>query len=129
MRYVLIDEVTKTRQATPYNTDVEVFAALRKRLQELFDDPSCYPQAEYLNDSFGTSELGKVSNEELAFFLSDLMVCQEGAKGVWTNFSSADRCSVCGRWPEDKEFGNADTRHYPTGAVPSGTPVSTFCSP
>jgi len=123
MRYVLIDEVTKTRQVTPYDTEAEAFTALRKRLQELFDDPSCYPQAEYLNDSFGTQELDKVSNEELAFFLPDLMVCQEGMKGVWTNFSSADRCLVCGRWPEDKEFGNADTRFYPTPFVTSGTTI------
>ena len=123
MRYVLIDETTETPNATPYNTEAEAIAALRKRIAECVADPAHYLDAAYFEDCFGVSNLAGVSDDEVCECLSELMICEEGQKGVWTNFSSADRWSICGRFPQDKPFGNADTRFYATAGRPSGQAV------
>lgn len=124
MRHVLIDESTNHPKATPFSTEAAAIAALRKRIGELIADPDYYLEASYIqdvNESYGS--LDDMPDHELVEFLSEIWIQAEGAEGVWSNFSSADRWSVSGRLPEDEEFGNGDTRYYRTAGCPDGQSV------
>lgn len=122
MRHVLIDETSEVCFATPYDTEEEAIAAFRKRLTELFADPKHYLDETSLQD-WDVASPDDLDDEVLYDLLTDLWIQSEGGKGVWSNFSSGDRWSVSGRWPEDGEFGNADSRHYGTAGRPSGVVV------
>jgi hypothetical protein len=123
MRFVLIDESGENCNATPYDTEAEALVALRKKIEKLVADPENGLGANYVEDCLGVS-LEEASDDELGELLSEVWVTPEGSEGVWTNFSSADRWSVSGMYPEDEQFGNADTRIYRTVGIPSGTTVS-----
>lgn len=123
-RPVLIDEISTPKKATPYDTNEQAYGALRTRIHELFADRHSGYDASMLEDHFGITDLDEATNEQLDEFLCDLWVFRgEGSQGVWTNFSSADRWSVSGEFPEEKPFGNGDTMVYETVGQPSGKPI------
>jgi hypothetical protein len=124
VRHVLIDESTDKPNATPYDTEQEATAALRKRIAECLADPEHYLEASYVEDCTDKTNLDDVSDDEIEELLSEIWINAEGETGVWSNFSSADRWSVSGQHPEDEPFGNADTRYYRTAGLPSGEPVN-----
>lgn len=128
MRTVLIDESGQPK-ATPFDTEAEAIAALRKRIAELIADPEYYLDKSHVSDiDKSYTSISDVLDEEITEMLCDVWVQHEGSEGVWSNFSSADRWSVSGMLPEDEEFGNGDTRHYRTAGCPSGQPVRClFC--
>lgn len=123
MRFVLIDESVKNCNATPYDTEAEALMALRKKIEKLIADPERGLGSSYIEDCLGVS-LEEANDEDLDELLSEMWVSREGSEGIWTNYSSADRWSVSGMYPEEEQFGNADTRIYRTVGTPSGITIN-----
>jgi hypothetical protein len=141
-RSVLIDQTDAPAVAIPYNNSAEAVAAFRDRLVALIADPANDRghtrerlqdyAIDVLNRPSGHMSVAEIPIDALAMgafggpeLHQDIWIQHEGSQGVWTNFSSADRNSVSGRWGRggDKPFGAADTRFFPTTNVESGTMV------
>jgi hypothetical protein len=109
-RSVLIDETNTPAVAIPYNNSAEAEAAF-------YNHPGVHSWAEQEGEE--ASAFGFISGSSHP----EIWIEQEGSQGVWTNFSSADRASISGPWPESKVFGNGDPLFFPTANVESGTMV------
>jgi len=135
-RSVLIDQTNTPVVVIPYDNSTEAVAAFRDRLTALIADPTKDRghARERLQDcaiDMLNRPSGHMSVAEIPINIiintcgpelhQDIWIQYEGSQGVWTNFSSADRNAVSGRWPEDKPFGAADTQFFPTTNVESGS--------
>lgn len=117
MRTVVVDETQETPTARAFSDEQDARAhalpLIRARLEAegLLDD---YPDL----DDFSLEVLGEVE--------SSVLILPEGPEGVWTGFSSADRCGIGGPLPDqdDPFYGNGDPRVYRTAALPDGQPVA-----
>ena len=107
-RSVLIDETNTPVVAIPYNNRAEA---------AFYNHPKVHSWAKQEGgEAFAFGFISGSSHPEI-------WIEQEGSQGVWTNFSSADRASISGPWPECKVFGNGDPLFFPTANVESGTMV------
>jgi len=111
-RSVLIDETNAPAVAIPYDNSAEAAAAFHNH-------PEVHSWAEQEGEEASAWLAGGLPGSTHPY----IWIEQEGTRGVWTNFSSADRASISGPWPESKVFGNGDPSFFPTASVESGTMV------
>ena len=119
MRYVVVNETGEQTSAVAF-ADADAAKAFAIPLLDAqlvaVDVRKEYP-----------ADLSVVSLEELGDYVGSVLILEEGAGGVWTGFSSADRCLIGGPYPDEdgtEFYGNGDPNVYSTVGQPDGVAVA-----
>jgi hypothetical protein len=120
-RQVIINESAEPAYAIAYSDTDKAFRQYKKLLLAAPD-----VKATYGTDSAEYAEIKNAKTiEDLGDWpdCSSVMLQDEGDLGVWTGFSSADRCAMCGPLPlvPGEFIGNGDPNFYLTKGVRDGT--------
>jgi hypothetical protein len=118
-RFVVVNESTSQTTATPYSNHAEAKAEYRRLCITSFLEFYGNDDDEEYDDMLAALDKGN-------YDCSEVLMLDEGKAGVWTGFSSADRCSLGGELPfvNDGDFiGNGDPNLYLTVGQPDGTRV------